>query len=252
MLNRIELKHEAKGIIRNATVSAYLMALLYLVISVGLEFLAGYVNGSFITYINNALPGAPIPSFLIHEPFSPVVTIFISVMTWLLSSVLVGGWSLYHLGIRRKQAMGYATLFDGFSFVGRLVGVSLAVSVLVTLGSMLFVLPGFILGYMYRFAVYNLCENPEIGVLTALRMSRLQTRGHKMDLFVLDISFFGWSILNAVTFGISAIWVMPYVEQTNVGYFQQLKRMSGIGWIPPEERPHDDTFHSNDPFGPAV
>ena len=252
MLNRVQLKQEAKGIIRSASASAFGMALLYLIISACLNFLAGYVNDNFIAYINNVFPSAPVPSVLVHEPFSPVVIIFVSVMVWLLSSVLSGGWSLYHLGIRRNQEMGYGTLFDGFSFVGRLVGTSLAVTVLITVGSVLFFFPGLIFAYMYRFAVYNICENPEIGIFTAMRMSRMQTRGYKMDLFVLDLSFFGWSLLNALTFGISAIWVLPYVEQTNVGYFQQLKRFSGVGWIPPEERPHDGKFHPHDPFGPAV
>ena len=230
MINRVELKGEAKNILRSAQVSPYLMALLFLVLRVVLEGLRGYVSGDFITYINNIVPGFPIPDILIHDEFDPKVVIFIVVMAWLLSSVLNAGWSLYHLGIRKGEKMGFGTLFDGFSFVGKLILTSLAVNALVTLGTTLFIIPGVIISYMYRYAVYNLCENPDISVLQAMRMSAHQTRGFKMQLFVLDWSFLGWQVVSAFTFGIAAIWVLPYAEQTNVGYFQELKRASGVGY----------------------
>ena len=63
------------------------------------------------------------------------------------------------------------------------------------LWSLLFIIPGIIAGYRYRFALYNLCENPEMGVMEALNMSKAQTRGHKWELFVLDLSFLGWELL---------------------------------------------------------
>ena len=106
---------------------------------------------------------------------------------------------------------------------------------------------GIVAAYRYRFAMLNLCENPEIGVMEALNMSKAQTLGFKWQLFVLDLSFLGWQLLCALTLGILSIWVQPYVTQTNVGYFQQIKAAKGIGWTPhaPEE---DHTFHPNDPF----
>ena len=247
MLNRVQLKAEAKSILRTAKVNPFWFALLFLVLRGSLQFLDGYVSGSFITYLNNLLPEIPIPDFLFHTEYNTTVVIFITVMVWLLDGVLMVGWSIYHLGIRRGEKMGYSSLFDGFSFVGKVILLSLATSAIISLGLTLFVIPGLIFSYMYRFAYYNLCEDPSISVLQALRMSVMQTRGHKAELFTLDVSFIGWTLVTMITGGIAGVWVMPYVEQTNVGYFEQCKRLSGVG-----SRPSVAPEEPRDPFGPSL
>ena len=40
--------------------------------------------------------------------------------------------------------------------------------------------------------------------------------GHKMDLFLFDLSFIGWHILSALTCGILYIYVMPYMYQARI------------------------------------
>lgn len=47
--------------------------------------------------------------------------------------------------------------------------------------------------------------------------------GHKMDAFVLDLSFIGWFLLSVVTFGLVGIfWVMPYYQQTDAEFYAAL------------------------------
>jgi len=82
-------------------------------------------------------------------------------------------------------------------------------------------------------------------------MSKAQTAGFKGTLFVLDLSFLGWSILCWLTLGILNIWIAPYKEQANVGYFQEIKKVKGIGYQPPQDGGEDDEFHPIDPFGPS-
>ena len=256
MLNRSQLKQEAKVIVRNARASAYLLALIYLVIINVLSLIDIYVDGSVVENLQTLQPYYPvlqIPEFLLAAKEIPgTVGIFVSVLVALLTAVINAGWVLYHLGVRRGEVMEYTTLFDGFSFVGKVILLNLAVSISVTLWSILLVIPGIIAAYRLRFAVYNLCENPEMGILEAMQMSTAQTRGFKMDLFVLDMSFLGWSLLSVLTLGILDIWLAPYVQQADLGYFQQIKQIKGIGWFPPQNDPEDGQFHSQDPFGPAV
>lgn len=118
------------------------------------------------------------------------------------------------------------------------------------LWTLLFIIPGFIAAYRYRFAVYNLCENPDMGVMEAINMSKAQTAGFKWQLFVLDLSFIGWRILSGLTLNILAIWLNPYIVQTDVGFFQQIKAAKGIGWSPDrggsgEFRPYDGPDHTD-------
>ena len=72
------------------------------------------------------------------------------------------------------------------------------VNAFTALWSLLLVFPGFIAFYRYRFAAYNLYENPDIGIFEALDRSKRQTRGMKMQLFNLDLSYFGWIVLAAL------------------------------------------------------
>lgn len=51
MMNRIELKQEAKGVVRTAAVSAYLFALLYLALTELLQGASVYVNGDVALYM---------------------------------------------------------------------------------------------------------------------------------------------------------------------------------------------------------
>ena len=60
---------------------------------------------------------------------------------------------------------------------------------------MLFVVPGIVAAYRYRFAYLNLCANPSLTPSEALNLSKRQTQGYKAQLFRLDLSYFGWIIL---------------------------------------------------------
>ncbi len=71
---------------------------------------------------------------------------------------------------------------------------------------------------------YLLADNPELGREEAFALSREMMRGNKWKAFVLDLSFFGWYILNGVTLGILGIFYLkPYVCQTNAALYQTLK-----------------------------
>ena len=89
--------------------------------------------------------------------------------------------------------------------------------IFIFLWSLLFIVPGIIAAYRYRFALYNLCENPEMGVMEALNMSKAQTLGFKGQLFVLDLSFIGWYLLSGLTAGILLIWLVSLSDADGHG-----------------------------------
>ncbi|MDK7085602.1 DUF975 family protein, partial [Gardnerella leopoldii] len=53
--------------------------------------------------------------------------------------------------------------------------------------------------------------------------SRQLMDGYKWELFVLILSFFGWWLLELITFGLAAIWVMPYRTMTFANFYLKLK-----------------------------
>jgi uncharacterized membrane protein len=59
--------------------------------------------------------------------------------------------------------------------------------------------------------------------LEAIDKSKEMMNGHKMELFVLNLSFIGWGLLCAITFGIAGIWVIPYMNATIANFYKSIK-----------------------------
>lgn len=170
-MNRPALKAQAQELLRTAQVAPKAMTALYLGLCLVLDLSAFFLPGS------------------------GVVSQFVSILTSLAGTIFTVGFILYCMGIRRMERMEFVTLFDGFSFVSKIIALNIVISAFTMLWSMLFVIPGLVAAYRYRFAFYNLCEDPDLGVFQALALSKQQTRGYKMQLFNLDLSYLGWSLL---------------------------------------------------------
>ena len=93
----------------------------------------------------------------------------------------------------------------------------------VFLWSLLLFVPGIIKACAYSQAMYIVAENPEIGAREAIEQSKTMMEGHKMEYFVLLLSFYGWALLGALTLGILYIWLIPYMQTTFANYYNSLK-----------------------------
>ena len=96
----------------------------------------------------------------------------------------------------------------------------------VFLWSLLFVIPGIIKAIAYSQMFFILAEHPKIGVRRAMQISKVITQGHKADLFVMGLSFFGWLLLCFVTCGIGFLWLIPYAEMSYANAYTALKNMA--------------------------
>ena len=112
--------------------------------------------------------------------------------------------------------------FDGFSIFGKSVLLVVLLEIFVTLWSLLFIVPGIIKAYSYSLAPYILAENPEMNANDAIKESKRLMNGHKMDFFVLQLSFIPWILLVCVTFGFASIYVSPYINATYVNFYNSI------------------------------
>ena len=48
-------------------------------------------------------------------------------------------------------------------------------------------------------------------------------KGHKMDFFLLQLSFIGWIIVCILTCGIGLIWLLPYQSAAEAAFYNDLK-----------------------------
>ncbi len=144
------------------------------------------------------------------------------------------GYKIYALRVSRGQEAGFGELFDGFGNFFKLIWLNILMSIYVFLWSLLFVIPGIIAAYRYSVAVYIMLENPEYSASECIRLSKQMMDGHKLEYFMLELSFIGWILLSAIPF--VGIYTNPYMEVTFAKYYNALS-----GYIPEAEYTvHDD------------
>ena len=97
-------------------------------------------------------------------------------------------------------------------------------------------IPMFIKMIEYSFSFFFAAEFPEIGIRKSLRLSITIAKGHRWEIFVLNISFIGWVLLSILTCGVGFLWSLPYYYMTLTNaYHALLQDALESGKIKPEE-----------------
>lgn len=132
------------------------------------------------------------------------------------------GFAVFTLYISRYEPTDYGTLFDGFKDYGRIFTTMLLMCVYTTLWSVLLIVPGIIKAYSYAMTPYILADEPQLKNNAAIEKSMRMMRGHKMDLFLLDLSFIGWFLLSCLTLGLGFLLLFPYWQTARAHFYQDL------------------------------
>ena len=198
MISRQIIKQNAKlQLGNNVFGSTWLMALLILLIESAIVSVAGYCGG--------------IPAMLVTGPLA------------------VGVTSVFVFLLRGKNAIDIEDMFSGFkNNFGRNLLLGFLANLFIALWSLLFIIPGIVKTYAYSMAYYIANEHPEYDWKVCLDESQRLTRGHKLDLFVLDLSFIGWYIVGAMCLGIGTLWVAPYHAAAKINYYDAIMKLSSI------------------------
>lgn len=171
-------------------------------------------------------------SELVDPSTFPVLFMSFFSLTFLIATVsLVFLMQPLEVGCRRFFLEGTQLRFNlweiGYSFRrGRYKNIVLTLfvrRVLIFAASLLLVIPGIVLSYAYTAVPYILAENPSIPYNRALQLSREMTRGHKLNIWVLDLSFLGWILLGMLACGIGVLFVQPYIHATHAQLYLALR-----------------------------
>ena len=137
------------------------------------------------------------------------------------------------LAIVRGQddKLDFDKLFNGFKKkLGDNIVLGLLQFLFIFLWSLLFVIPGIVKAYQYAFAFYISHDNPSLEPMQCLEKSKEMTKGHKMELFILDLSFIGWYIVGALCLGVGTLWVSAYHTMTRTLFYREIEAEQG-GYI---------------------
>lgn len=217
--NRTELKKKGKELIRQEYGSAVLAGAILMIAALD-SFMFSNNSGLRIetqgifptpSEFMNALSNA---NFFYTATFVLFVTFFFSVF---IGNPMVYGarnWFKYHGQGKMNQD---TTLFSGFhkSSWLRISACILWRDLICFCWGLLLIVPGIIKHYEYLFVPYILEEHPRMSSLDVMKYSSNLTKGHKMELFLLDLSFIGWDLLGVVTLGLSFLFYSgPYLDQS--------------------------------------
>ena len=129
------------------------------------------------------------------------------------------GTTAFFISLIENDNFEAKDLFKYYHDFVKIIGVTVLMGLIVMLGYICFIIPGIILTLSYSLVPIILIKKPELGIVETLKYSREKMQGHKLDTFVLGLSFIGWAILGTLTFGILYIWLYPYMQLTFTKFY---------------------------------
>ena len=168
----------------------------------------------------------------------------------LLNGIFIAGQHYLYLRIARNEECALGDMWYGFKntpdkaiaiqFVLAVISIVCGIPFYLFLYRMLqshhmsLLLPCILTGLFY-FAVilyvdllfsqtfYLLIDRPQAGVKDLFTESMRIMSGHKLQLFVVRLSFIGMYLLVILTFGLGIFWIYPYVSAANANFYQKLR-----------------------------
>lgn len=183
-------------------------------------------NFVLITFVYGLIIG--ITQVLSGDKDSPAILHLIGLVLFILALPLTWGYQTLFLGAVRGGEATAKDLFEGYNkeLFSRVLTTTLLYYVYVFLWSLLLLIPGCIKAYSYAMTPYILKDNPEMKNNAAIEESMRMMDGHKLELFLLDLSFIGWAILSILTCCIGFLWLTPYMNMARVNFYEDLKKAS--------------------------
>ena len=154
---------------------------------------------------------------------------------FVINPVRVGGYNFFNR--QREGTSRFTNIFGGFAHGHYKASVRnmFLKGLYETLWSMLFIIPGIIKSYSYWMVPYITAANPNLSASRAFEISKKTMNGDKWHTFVLQLSFIGWDLLAALTFGVGYYFLAPYKETTYAELYAALKQKAIANGIATEE-----------------
>lgn len=182
---------------------------------------------------------------LILSLLQPIATGATSI---LISSALQFAFSRMALRALRNEDVKISQLTDGFKAnYGKIVVKALVESILFMLSTMLLIIPGIIMSYSMALSDFILADEPELSPTEAIEKSYDLMKGHRFELFRLDLSFAGWFLLEVLTLGLFSLWVTPYHRISRAAFYRSLIKEEKKKYS--EEDIEDEIFEKQEAYG---
>ena len=158
------------------------------------------------------------------SPTSAILVLLIAIIC----GIAMIAYKKYILNFTRKGNCDFKDIIDCLKAKWlNIIIAEVVMTIIISLASLLFVIPGMILALAYAMVPYLVVDTDLSGIDT-LKKSRGMMKGYKVDYLLFGLSFFGWILLACLTCGILLIWLYPYMEVAQAIYYDKLKEKAKI------------------------
>ncbi len=185
------------------------------------EKLKGKYGDAITLMILSGVVGA-ITRVIPADENSPIL-IILSLVQLVYSCIIGFGIISYFIKISRGEEVTWKELFAKKDMAVAFFVLTFLVGLFTTLWSLLLIIPGIIAAISYSMSSYIKVDNPDMDTMEVIKKSKEMMNGHKMDYFLLNLSFIGWVLLGILTCGILYLWLIPYYSVTMANFYNEIK-----------------------------
>ncbi|MDC0034463.1 DUF975 family protein [Flavobacteriaceae bacterium] len=178
------------------------------------------LKDSFLEVFACILLASALPQIALQ--FAPQ-NILLNIVVICVSAYIQLGLAVYCIGLYKGDEVNYVTIFSRFKGLKPIVFI-LILSVVIMLGFILLIIPGIILSLMYSQVFYILADDPDIGAIEAFNKSEKMMRGHKWQLFMLNLEAALYIFAGIFTLFIWWAWLIPRYSVAIAGFYEELKK----------------------------
>ena len=169
----------------------------------------------------------------------PLVSVagLLGIVSFILGGTVELGYAKFLLKQYDRKQLQFSDLFSQFERFGTGFAQKFLRTLFTVLWSLLFIIPGIVKGLSYAMTPFILEEHPEMTASEAIKASMRLMDGHKMDLFILGLTFIGWQILACLTMGIGFLFLNPYMNAAYAAFYRSIStgRQEARAYVPPVE-----------------
>lgn len=206
-MNRVEIKEKAKKLIKGNLWTLWKPMLIVFAITFAVAFIGTLIA---LSAANNS-------------DAAEIVTDIVSSLVGFAIIPAIVGICAYYLKFVRGEELSLDLLKKYYPFFIKLLLIDLLVFVFTLLWSLLFIIPGIIAAIGYSMSFFIAIDKEELDAMETVKESKRIMNGHKLDYFVLQLSFIGWNLLAPFTLGILYIWLIPYMTVAEVLFYEEIR-----------------------------
>lgn len=170
----------------------------------------------------------PILDVVVASIENPILYNIAYFVLLLFSFVLSVGLTKFTLKIARENKVDFKQYLEMKGVLLKSIGICLLTGIITLIGFIFFIIPGIIASIGLSQAVFILIDDNSKSVTQCMSESWELMKGYKWNYCLFTLSFIGWILLTAITFGIAIIWVVPYCEICFTNYYVDLANQKSI------------------------